>query len=250
MADAGCTAGTAGVGRTAGAGGAAGAGDGAGTGSDGTEGTAGSGGAADTADTDGTARLGRSAGTAGVGGAAGTAGVGGAPSVAGAGPGAGGDGSMEDFFARLNPDMCVVTAVADGERAGCLVGFASQCSIRPPRFTVWLSKANHTYRVARAAQHLGVHLITRDQRNLAELLGGETGDEVDKFARLEWTEGYGGAVVLRNTAAWFVGTILHRTEGGDHVGFVLDPVQWGEGRPGPLLRLSDAAGIKAGHPVD
>ncbi|MGW5461718.1 flavin reductase family protein [Streptomyces sp. NPDC003996] len=157
---------------------------------------------------------------------------------------------MEDFFARLNPDMCVVTAVADGERAGCLVGFASQCSIRPPRFTVWLSKANHTYRVARAAQHLGVHLITRDQRNLAELLGGETGDEVDKFARLEWTEGYGGAVVLRNTAAWFVGAILHRIDGGDHVGFVLDPVQWGEGRPGPLLRLSDAAGIKAGHPVD
>jgi flavin reductase (DIM6/NTAB) family NADH-FMN oxidoreductase RutF len=159
-------------------------------------------------------------------------------------------GSMAGFFARLDPDMCVVTAVADGERAGCLVGFASQCSIRPPRFTVWLSKANHTYRVARAAQHLGVHLLTRDQRHLAELLGGETGDKIDKFAHLEWTEGYGGAMVLRNTAAWFVGTILHRTDGGDHVGFVLDPVQWGEGRGGPLLRLSDAAGIKAGHPVD
>lgn len=159
-------------------------------------------------------------------------------------------GSMAGFFARLDPDMCVVTAVADGERAGCLVGFASQCSIRPPRFTVWLSKANHTYRVARAAQHLGVHLLTRDQRDLAELLGGETGDKVDKFAHLEWTEGYGGAMVLRNTAAWFVGTILHRTDGGDHVGFVLDPVQWGEGPGGPLLRLSDAVGIKAGHPVE
>ncbi|AKJ08959.1 flavin oxidoreductase [Streptomyces incarnatus] len=157
---------------------------------------------------------------------------------------------MDGFFGRLNPDMCVVTAVADGERAGCLVGFASQCSIRPPRFTVWLSKANHTYRVARAAQHLAVHLLTRDQRDLAELLGGETGDEIDKFARLDWTEAYGGAVVLRNTAAWFVGTILHRTDGGDHVGFVLDPVQWGEGRGGPLLRLSDAAGIEAGHPVE
>ncbi|MEU8034197.1 flavin reductase family protein [Streptomyces sp. NPDC049099] len=157
---------------------------------------------------------------------------------------------MDGFFGRLNPDMCVVTAVADGERAGCLVGFASQCSIRPPRFAVWLSKANHTYRVARAAQHLAVHLITRDQRDLAELFGGETGDEIDKFARVDWAEGYGGAVVLRQAAAWFTGTILHRTDGGDHVGFVLDPVEWGEGRDGPLLRLSDAAGIDAGHPVD
>ncbi|MGV4980682.1 flavin reductase family protein [Streptomyces sp. NPDC001709] len=157
---------------------------------------------------------------------------------------------MDRFFGRLNPDMCVVTAVADGERAGCLVGFASQCSVRPPRLAVWLSKANHTYRVARAAHHLTVHLLTRDQRALAELFGGETGDETDKFAGLEWTEEDGGAVVLRDAAAWFVGAILHRTDGGDHVGFVLHPVRWGEGRAGALLRLSDAGGIKAGHPLE
>ncbi|MEU1011290.1 flavin reductase family protein [Streptomyces sp. NPDC005890] len=154
------------------------------------------------------------------------------------------------FFDRLDPDMCVVTVAASGERAGCLVGFASQCSIDPPRFAVWLSKANRTYRVARAAQFLAVHLLTRDQRELAELFGGETGDETDKFTRLDWREGHGGTAVLTDAAAWFVGTILHRTDGGDHVGFVLDPVQWGEGRSGPLLRLSDAIGIDAGHPVD
>ncbi|WP_425586675.1 flavin reductase family protein [Streptomyces rameus] len=155
------------------------------------------------------------------------------------------------FFDRLNPDMCVVTAVAGGERAGCLVGFASQCSIRPPRFAVWLSKANHTYRVARAAQYLAVHLLTREQRDLAELFGGETGDEVDKFARLHWREGPAGAAVLEGAAAWLVGSVLHRIDGGDHVGHVLDPVQWGgEGPDGPLLRLSDAVGIEAGHPAD
>ncbi|MFG3200685.1 flavin reductase family protein [Streptomyces sp. NPDC048192] len=158
---------------------------------------------------------------------------------------------MERFFQRLDPDMCVVTAVAGDERGGCLVGFASQCSIRPPRFAVWLSKANHTYRVARAAHHLAVHLITRDQRDLAELFGGRTGDEVDKFAGLDCAEGHGGALIVRDAAAWFVGAVLHRTDGGDHVGFVLDPVQWGEGpAAGPLLRLSDAIGIEAGHPVD
>ncbi|MEU7423342.1 flavin reductase family protein [Streptomyces sp. NPDC040750] len=156
---------------------------------------------------------------------------------------------MDGFFHRLDSDMCVVTAVADGERAGCLVGFASQCSIDPPRYAVWLSKANRTYRVARSARHLAVHLLTRDQRDLAELFGGETGDEVDKFAGLDWREGPGGAVVLADAAAWCVGTVLHRTDGGDHVCFVLDPVGWDTGRPGPLLRLSDAVGIDAGHPA-
>lgn len=157
---------------------------------------------------------------------------------------------LDGFFDRLDPDMCVVTAAADGERAGCLAGFASQCSMRPQRFVVWLSRANRTYRVARSAHCLAVHLLTREQRGLAELFGGETGDEVDKFARVAWHEGHGGAAVLADAAAWFVGTVLHRTDGGDHVGFVLDPVQWGEGPGGPLLRLSDALPIEAGHPVE
>ncbi|OIK29595.1 flavin reductase family protein [Streptomyces malaysiense] len=156
----------------------------------------------------------------------------------------------DGFLGRLDPDMCVVTAAARGERAGCLVGFASQCSIRPPRFAVWLSKVNHTYRVARAAHCLVVHLLTRDQRALAERFGGETGDDTDKFVGLDWVPGPDGAVVLADAAAWFVGGILHRVDGGDHVGFVLDPLEWGGGAAGPLLRLSDTAGIEAGHPVD
>ncbi|MDI1452683.1 flavin reductase family protein [Streptomyces sp. ATE26] len=156
---------------------------------------------------------------------------------------------VKGFFRRLDPDLCVVTAAAGGERAGCLVGFASQCSMRPPRFTVWLSKANRTYEVARAARCLAVHLLTADQRALLEIFGGETGDEVDKFARVPWHEGPEGAVVLRDAAAWFVGTVLSRTDGGDHVGFVLDPVRGGGGRGGPLLRLSDAKPVEPGHPV-
>ncbi|MFI9566731.1 flavin reductase family protein [Streptomyces rishiriensis] len=176
------------------------------------------------------------------------------------------------FIDRLNPDMCVVTAAAGGERAGCLVGFASQCSMRPVRFVVWLSKVNRTYQVAREAEFLAVHLLTTRQRRLAALFGGETGDEVDKFAHTRWTEGHGGAVVLPDACAWLVGRIEQRVDGGDHVGFVLTPVQAGGQEPdtegtdetdgtgeedgadqadgAALLRLSDAVTIEPGHPVD
>ncbi|MFF8674035.1 flavin reductase family protein [Streptomyces sp. NPDC015242] len=162
---------------------------------------------------------------------------------------------MDAFIDRLNPDMYVVTASAGGERAGCLVGFASQCSMRPVRFVVWLSELNHTFRVARGAEVLAVHLLTRDQYGLAELFGGRTGDETDKFRGVRLREAYGGALVLADAPAWFVGRIVTRAGGGDHIGFVLDPVEWGGHEPSgrteePLLRLSDALTIDPGHPVD
>jgi flavin reductase (DIM6/NTAB) family NADH-FMN oxidoreductase RutF len=162
---------------------------------------------------------------------------------------------MDAFIDRLNPDMYVVTAAAGGERAGCLVGFASQCSLKPVRFVVWLSELNRTFRVARDAEVLAVHLLTREQHGLAELFGGHTGDETDKFEGVRLREAYGGAPVLEDAPAWFVGRILTRAGGGDHVGFVLDPVEWGGRKPSketeePLLRLSDALTIDPGHPVD
>jgi flavin reductase (DIM6/NTAB) family NADH-FMN oxidoreductase RutF len=156
---------------------------------------------------------------------------------------------VDAFMGRLNPEMCVVTAVAGGERAGCLVGFSSQCSIRPARFAVWVSKANHTYGVARAADCLAVHLLTRDQHDLAAVFGGQTGDRVDKFTQVRWARGHGGAVVLEDAAAWFVGTVERRVDGGDHVGFVLTPVQWGSRADGPVLRLGDTRDIVPGHPA-
>jgi hypothetical protein len=55
------------------------------------------------------------------------------------------------------------------------------------------------------------------------------------------------------TATWFVGRIDQRTDAGDHVGFVLDPVQCGEHKDSadrPRLRLPDALFIDPGHPVD
>jgi flavin reductase (DIM6/NTAB) family NADH-FMN oxidoreductase RutF len=160
---------------------------------------------------------------------------------------------IDAFIDRLDPDMCVVTATANGQRAGCLVGFASQCSIHPVRFVVWLSKANHTYRVARDAPFLAVHLLSREQRELAELFGGRTGDTTDKFRHVGVREEHGGALVLEDAAAWFVGAVVLRADGGDHVGFVLEPVVGGaraEADDGSLLRLDDALTIEPGHPAD
>lgn len=123
----------------------------------------------------------------------------------------------------LDYPMFIVTTRAGDERSGCLVGFASQVSIRPPRFLVGLSNKNRTYRVAKDAERLVVHVLDREDRELAELFGSSTGDEVDKFAQCEWYDGPDGVPVLRSAPAWFSGKILRRDPLGDHVGHLIEP---------------------------
>ncbi|GAA1916478.1 flavin reductase family protein [Streptomyces durmitorensis] len=158
---------------------------------------------------------------------------------------------VDGFTDRLDYPMYVVTAAADGLPAGCLVGFASQCSLDPPRFAVWLSRANHTYRVALGSAFLGVHLLGREQHQLARLFGGECGDRVDKFAGIPWEPRTGGTPVLADSCAWWVGKVERRADWGDHVGFHLTPVEAGADPPPhqELLRLSDVADLTPGHPA-
>jgi flavin reductase (DIM6/NTAB) family NADH-FMN oxidoreductase RutF len=134
-----------------------------------------------------------------------------------------GDKALQRLAAGTDTPMVIVTAQAeDGRRSGCLVGFWTQCSIRPPRVLACISKANHTLPVATAAPVLAVHWLGDDDRGLAELFGGETGDEVDKFERCSWQPGPGGVPVLDGVKGWVAGPVIGHFEVGDHVAFVLD----------------------------
>jgi flavin reductase (DIM6/NTAB) family NADH-FMN oxidoreductase RutF len=157
------------------------------------------------------------------------------------------DEAFSDLVGDLDYPMMVVTAGAGGRRAGCLVGFATQCSIGPPRFAVWISRNNHTLTVAREAGVLAVHLLSSDDVGLAELFGGETGDEVDKFARCRWREGPGGAPVLEDCTRWFAGEVVEHIPTEDHVGFLLVPVEVRSGPWPGQLRFQSAKVITPGH---
>lgn len=122
------------------------------------------------------------------------------------------------------PMFIVTTRARSGERAGCLVGFASQCSIDPPRWLVCLSKSNRTYRLGRTARTLGIHFVPASAGALAERFGGETGDDVDKFDGIGFEDGPDGVPLLDECRNCFAGRVLDRIDLGDHVGFVLDPV--------------------------
>ena len=155
--------------------------------------------------------------------------------------------SFPKVVADLDYPMVVVTAADGDHRAGCLVGFATQCSIHPPRFAVWISRKNHTCRVAARSGALAVHFLSVDDRPLAELFGTQTGDEVDKFARCRWREGPRGVPVLEDCSRWFAGEVVERIPTGDHLGFLLVPIEVNVGPWTGQLGFQSVKALDPGH---
>jgi len=156
-------------------------------------------------------------------------------------------GTFNALVGDLEYPMFIVTARAAGEPLGCLVGFATQTSIRPPRMAVCLSHKNRTYRRGHDAAFLGVHCVPADAGPLAELFGGETGDEVDKFARCAWHSGPAHVPILEGCPNWFVGRVLWRSDAGDHDVFLLEPVAAEAATAQPEFTFHRAKRIEAGH---
>jgi flavin reductase (DIM6/NTAB) family NADH-FMN oxidoreductase RutF len=162
---------------------------------------------------------------------------------------------LDDRFATLmvglDHPMAIVTTASGEVRSGCLIGFHCQCGIEPPRYAIWLSKANHTYRVGGLCETFAVHFPAADQHELAELFGTQTGDETDKFARTAWTRGVDDVPLLDGCPTRFVGRRVALLDAGpDHVCIILEPVEV-EGEAddgGGRLLFGQTHDMQAAHP--
>lgn len=152
----------------------------------------------------------------------------------------------EQIADGLDSPMWIVTAAGAGERAGCLVGFATQCSIDPVRWLVCVSDANHTAAVAAHAPTLVVHVLRVGDEGLARHFGELTGDEVDKLAGIEWSAGPDGAPVVAGLD-WFAGRVVARHDLGDHTGYLLAPAGGACNRSEPALGFQAVRDLDPGH---
>jgi flavin reductase (DIM6/NTAB) family NADH-FMN oxidoreductase RutF len=111
---------------------------------------------------------------------------------------------------------------------------------------VCISDKNRTYRVARRSEALGVHFVPADRDDLAELFGGETGDETSKFEAVGWHGGPGGVPLIDGCPSWFAGRVVERRVLGDHVGHLLEPLA-GADAGDSWLGFQRAKRIEPGH---
>jgi flavin reductase (DIM6/NTAB) family NADH-FMN oxidoreductase RutF len=154
--------------------------------------------------------------------------------------------SFARFVATLDYPLYVATTAVGDQRSGCLIGFATQCSIHPPRFLACISKKNHTFELAPQVARMAVHVVEQEHKALAALFGGETGDAVDKFASVRWRDVH-GVPVLEECQRWFVGSVLQQVDLGDHLGCLLEPLDVETGSPSAQLTYQQARDIEPGH---
>ena len=159
--------------------------------------------------------------------------------------------AFDRLMASTDPPLVVVTTVAEDERAGCLVGFHAQSSIDPQHYCVWLSKANHTYRVALRAKHFAVHFLTAADLPVAERFGTLSGEDTDKFAGLDLEVDEHGVPLLGACPNRLsLERIALLDDGSDHVCLttrVSSAETDGDFEP---LRVSSAAHLTPGHESD
>jgi flavin reductase (DIM6/NTAB) family NADH-FMN oxidoreductase RutF len=157
---------------------------------------------------------------------------------------------LAPLFERMDFAFYLLTVRAsDGEMSGCLAGFVTQCSIDPPNFVACISRLNHTLGVAVRSSAMGLHLLGEDQVDMARLFGEETGDEVDKFADVDWRIGTTGAPLLAEVSLALEGTILGHFSVGDHEAFLVRGVRAVAGPGHGLLTYRKSPRLHPGHPA-
>lgn len=161
------------------------------------------------------------------------------------------DDAFDTLMASADPPLIVLTTAAEGEPAGCLVGFHAQSSITPQHYCVWLSKANHTYRVGLRAAHFAVHFLSTHDTAIAERFGTLSGEDVDKFAGLDVDLDPHGVPLLEACPNRIsLERIAVLDDGSDHVCLttrVISSASTGRFVP---FRASSATHLVAGHSSD
>ncbi len=154
-------------------------------------------------------------------------------------------------MASTDPPLVVLTTATEDERAGCLVGFHTQSSITPQHYCVWLSKANHTYRVSLRAAHFAVHFLTEADLVLAERFGTLSGEDTDKFAGLDLDPDENGVPLL--TACpnrMTLERIAVLDDGSDHICLTTQVRSADANGAFVPLRLANATHLVPGHTSD
>lgn len=111
----------------------------------------------------------------------------------------------------------VTTKDEDGKPRGLAVNSYNSVSLDPPLVLVCVQKTSSTYPAMFQAQHIGINIMSRNQR---EALGVFASKSADKFADLEWHEGEHGSPLLDGSSASIEVEIKERFQALTHTVFI------------------------------
>jgi 3-hydroxy-9,10-secoandrosta-1,3,5(10)-triene-9,17-dione monooxygenase reductase component len=146
----------------------------------------------------------------------------------------------------------VTTSGSAGEDIGLTANSFNSVSLDPPMILWSLDRTSLSLAAFKTAEHFAVHILGEDQADISSRFA-RRGE--DKFAGVELERGPSAIPMLKNFAARFVCRTAYQYEGGDHIIFVGEVVEFDQrarapllfhgGQYGQLTRLESAGGRDA-----
>lgn len=143
---------------------------------------------------------------------------------------------LKAFRAALGGFATGVTVVTTIDGAGKPFGVTASSfnsvSLNPPLVLWSLAKTAQSIDAFTGSGNFAVHVLTADQQSLSNHFAKSGGD---KFLSLNWTRGVAGSPLLAEYASRFECRTLHQYEGGDHIIFVGEVVNFDQQDGKPLI---------------
>ncbi len=132
--------------------------------------------------------------------------------------------------------VTIVTARAeDGTAVGVTANSFNSVSMQPPLVLWSLAKTSRNLSVFSGKQHWNVHILSNEQETLSNRFA-RSGE--DKFAGLELDPGTTDAPLIQHCSARFQCRTMFQYEGGDHIIFVGEVIDYNRTERPPLLYVT------------
>lgn len=126
----------------------------------------------------------------------------------------------------------VTTRADDGTPVGLTANSFSSVSLDPPMILWSLAKSSRCLPAFDSGEHWAVHILSFRQEELSNRFG-RAGE--DKFDQIETERGIGGVPLLSNCAARMQCKTAFKYEGGDHIIFVGEVLEFDRSDEAPLV---------------
>lgn len=117
--------------------------------------------------------------------------------------------------------VTVVTTAGDPPAGFTATSFTS-VSLRPPLVSFCVGHTASSWPAVARAGHVGVHLLTRRQQDVARIFATSGINRFDQHGG--WTIGPHDVPILDDVLAWLVCRVTHRITAGDHDIVLAEPV--------------------------
>jgi flavin reductase (DIM6/NTAB) family NADH-FMN oxidoreductase RutF len=139
---------------------------------------------------------------------------------------------------RINVSVYSISSKIDTHENMNIITYATAISMEPKRFICGIYHNTQTLANVEISGEFVLQLLAPHQINLVQLLGKQSGKNIDKIARLKKRKligNWNGYSILKDALALMRMRVINKMEAGDHVAF--------------LCEVMDYKNINEGHPL-